>query len=256
MWRYIIYIVQIISESLPISSSGQVDVLLRIFNKKNIISDNVMSFLHIPAIFMIVCFFYRRWVVCLRLLLRGSHLIMCNIVYVAIADLCTVLFFLVCRSVGTEGFSIGFGFCITGFILWSTRWLPTQPTKKNWCISSAILLGCVQGVALLPGISRLAITYVAARWIGWSHRHAFEVSFVIEIPLLCAAVCKAIVLHANDLQGLFDIATLLIMGGSTFCALILLYVVDWMGYTKRLWFFSFYLYSIGVVTLFIKWFID
>ena len=55
---------------------------------------------------------------------------------------------------------------------------------------SGIVLGMVQGLALLPGISRFGSTFFAARWLGFSRSQAFEYSFLIQFPLLFAAIIK------------------------------------------------------------------
>lgn len=53
-------------------------------------------------------------------------------------------------------------------------------------LCGALILGLVQGLALVPGISRFAITFVTARLLGYSPRRAFQASFVIFIPLVIA----------------------------------------------------------------------
>ncbi|MBX9830851.1 hypothetical protein K2X40_02755 [Candidatus Babeliales bacterium] len=54
-------------------------------------------------------------------------------------------------------------------------------------IKTYAILGLVQGLALLPGISRFASTYVAARWLGFTNRRAFQVCFLLELPVVIAA---------------------------------------------------------------------
>lgn len=254
MWWYIVCIVQIIGESLPISSSGQVELLVQFLHEKYLLTESMLHLLHAPTICIVVYFFYSRWVTFVRAPRRCAQLLLSVAGYVILADSCTVAFYIVRKIIGTQWFAIELGFIITGFILWSTRWLTNKVTKIGWCVPSALLLGSVQGIALLPGISRLGATYVTACWLGWSHKHALEVSFAIEVPLLLVAVCKATLLYPAQVYQLFLFPTNIIIVVSAFFAWCLLHLVDWMGYTKRLWFFSFYLYSIGIVTLVIKCF--
>jgi undecaprenyl-diphosphatase len=50
----------------------------------------------------------------------------------------------------------------------------------------------VQGIALLPGISRLGLTFVAARWLGISSRRSFQISWLIMWPLVGADTLKMV----------------------------------------------------------------
>jgi len=56
-------------------------------------------------------------------------------------------------------------------------------TPYSW-ISTAIILGVSQSIALLPGISRFAFTYFCARWCGKTAQQSFELSWLIGWPLM------------------------------------------------------------------------
>jgi len=88
----------------------------------------------------------------------------------------------------------GVALLVTGVILWtSRRALPrAQGTVPTW--GAALLIGCAQAVALVPGISRSGSTVVAALWLGVAPREAAAFSFLMAVP----AIAGAAVLQIGD----------------------------------------------------------
>lgn len=52
---------------------------------------------------------------------------------------------------------------------------------------SALLIGCAQAVALIPGTSRSGITITAALLLGYDRQSAARFSFLLSIPVILAA---------------------------------------------------------------------
>jgi undecaprenyl pyrophosphate phosphatase UppP len=114
--------------------------------------------------------------------------------------------------------------------------------KGELNIYTAFILGLVQGIALLPGISRLATTYAAARWLGMQPRKAFEVSWLIAVPLFFAASMQGIykimyMPHAHELVVGF-LPYILPAG---LLAYIALKITAYLFYTHRAWWFGVYM---------------
>jgi undecaprenyl-diphosphatase len=53
--------------------------------------------------------------------------------------------------------------------------------------SSALVIGCFQAVALIPGTSRSGITMTAARLLGFERIDAARFSMLLAIPVIIAA---------------------------------------------------------------------
>lgn len=51
-------------------------------------------------------------------------------------------------------------------------------------IASALIIGCAQALALIPGTSRSGITITAALFLGFSRESAAKFSFLISIPII------------------------------------------------------------------------
>lgn len=198
LFFYLWLSVQIVAESFPVSSSGHVTLLENIFNtfghniphvQNTFVSflpheiDIISHFIHGPTVLVIALFFYQRWIFLLLNIKKCWRIIIKIIGLTCIADVMTALFFLLFYSVEITRFPVGVGFCITAGLLLSLRWVQVH-SGVTWNSKKAFILGCVQGLGLLPGVSRFASTYVAARWLKLSHKKAFEICFLIQWPLI------------------------------------------------------------------------
>lgn len=76
---------------------------------------------------------------------------------------------------------------------------------SDMTVSSAIIIGIFQSAALIPGISRSAITMIAALYLGFKHEAAARFSFLLATPIILAAglleVPKMLRLHAAGLDA-------------------------------------------------------
>ena len=84
---------------------------------------------------------------------------------------------------------------VTGVLLAATKWIP-RPTHgwRRFAWWQAIVVGIVQGMAIMPGISRSGATICAALFLGLRRRWAAEFSFLIAAP----AILGAVVLQLGD----------------------------------------------------------
>ncbi len=96
-------------------------------------------------------------------------------------------------------------------------------------LQDACILGCVQGCALLPGISRLASTYVVARLKGISHQAAFFFVCAMQLPLFTgAAVVGVFNLWKSDQLGSYVTVDNIIV---TSVSMVLAYFLLWFTET-------------------------
>lgn len=65
----------------------------------------------------------------------------------------------------------------------------------------AVMIGTAQAVALIPGVSRSAVTVVAAQSLGLERAAAVEFSFLLAIPTMGAATALDLVKSANVLTS-------------------------------------------------------
>ena len=76
---------------------------------------------------------------------------------------------------------VGASLLLTAVAVASTLWAPDgdRDVPTLW---GALLVGAVQGVAVLPGVSRTAVALASLLWLGVRAERAFELCFLIAIP--------------------------------------------------------------------------
>lgn len=66
---------------------------------------------------------------------------------------------------------------------------------------AALVIGCAQAVAIIPGVSRSASTILGGRLCGLSTRAAADFSFLLSIPTMLAAASYSLYKHRAPLTG-------------------------------------------------------
>ncbi|HEV2601926.1 MAG TPA: undecaprenyl-diphosphate phosphatase [Candidatus Babeliales bacterium] len=245
---------QIILESFPISSSSHLILFERLMQwcgvaHMPVVLDGsveawqeILNVLHGPTVIVLALFFARRWLALVTWDKTWFWQIVSWGMLVLVADLCTLLFFFLFKHTGKDFFPLGLGLCVTAMSLLLTKYYAVDENKK-FDGMAAIILGCAQGIALLPGISRFGFTFMAARWLQFSPRRAFELSFLIELPLIFAAFVKsAYGLGWLQIQTVFlHVDLILVMIAAMIGAWIGLVVMDYLINTNRMWWFSVYM---------------
>lgn len=97
----------------------------------------------------------------------------------------TVVLYLFCHRTA-QAVPLPIGFLITMLLLILAYYMP-QYYERDYTVADAVVLGCAQGVALIPGVSRLAITVVVAQLLGMSRRQSFITSLFLQGPLMVGA---------------------------------------------------------------------
>ena len=59
--------------------------------------------------------------------------------------------------------------------------------KINFDFKSALIIGCLHVLSLIPGVSRSGITITAGRALGFNRYDSAKISFFLAIPALAAA---------------------------------------------------------------------
>ena len=142
---------------------------------------------------------------------------------------------------------------VTGTLLWMTRKISGdgRPVGRT-TLKDALIIGIVQGLAILPGISRSGSTISTALFLGVDRKVAGRYSFLLSIPAIVGALVLG--LDTPELHTTIPLGT--IIAGSVVSAMvgwvalvILLRVVD-RGQLHR---FAPYCWLVGTITLFLAW---
>lgn len=257
---------QLITESLPISSSGHLVLFERLYaflystsvtcafpfasmQEKVLIS----HLLYIPTLIILAGYFFNEWFFLVRNCVRVRKILIkiCFLALVA-ASITATLYFTVKPQQWTW-FPPALGFGITALFLFSTLWVDNGTNR--WNLRSAIILGFVQAVALLPGISRLGSVYCCARWLGIPVRRALQISFLIQVPLIGGALLLACLeLAKGDSLKILNLPVALVIIISTALAWYALQITVGLAYKNRWWYFALYLLIPLSIMTFLRFF--
>ena len=82
---------------------------------------------------------------------------------------------------------VGCMLILTGTILWISRGYYHNETGGKFDTKRAVFIGIVQGLAVIPGISRSGSTIAAGMFAGLDRKTAAKFSFLLSIPAILGA---------------------------------------------------------------------
>ncbi len=236
--------VQGLTEFLPVSSSGHLVLLQKIFGvgEPPIF---FMTMVHLGTLLAVLLFFGGE----LRREIRESRVsrgIVIGTVPVAAVGFLVQSFF-VEKIFGSLAL-VGFGFLVTGtLLLWSRKIEKGIKDIKGLKGREALTIGLFQAIAILPGISRSGATIVGGLSQKLTREEAFKFSFYLAIP----AVIGANVLQLRNLENVnFLPQSFLGMLVAFLVGLLSLKILQRVLRSQKLYYFSFYCFLISLLTFF------
>jgi undecaprenyl-diphosphatase len=180
-------IVQGLTEFLPISSSGHLAILERMFGISEPVS--LAVFLHFGTLIAVVVFFFRPIVHLLKGILEGSRESIIYCIKILLGTIPIIIAGLLLESWVGHAFTnmliVSILLGITGAVVLVTGMFARRQKKIN--LLTAILVGVGQMFAILPGISRSGMTISVGLFAGIEPKRAFEFSFLLSIPAVLGA---------------------------------------------------------------------
>ena len=179
----ILSLIQGITEFLPISSSSHLIILSEYleFNNKNLEID---VSLHIGS-FLAVIFFFRKDVLnfvqnkdlFLKILIGSLPVMIVGYLLVKFNFIDQI------RNIKV----IGWTTLIFGLLLYlSDKSNIKKKINSNFTLTSAVLIGFLQIISLVPGVSRSGIAITGARALKFNRYDSAKISFLLSIPTLAA----------------------------------------------------------------------
>lgn len=147
---------------------------------------------------------------------------------------------------------VGLGFLATGILMLVVDYIKLgKKQPKDASLVSGLIVGACQGIATLPGVSRYGITLSAGILCGYNRKFAIKYSFLMSIP----AIMGALILEITDAVAdpaiglLFALKS--IVGALVACitGLFCIRIMFRLIQKKRLRYFSFYCFIIGIVAI-------
>ena len=115
----------------------------------------------------------------------------------------------------------------------------------------ALLVGCAQAVALIPGVSRSGATITAGRALGFDRESAAVFSFLMSTPIIAAAAVLKVpkALQERGVSAPLVVGVLTAALSSAVAITVLLRFVR----TRSFRVFAFYRFALGAAVLALVW---
>ena len=261
-------LIQGVAEFLPISSSGHLAIAQNLLGMKD--AGTVPEFfdvlLHLGTLVAVfVAYWPEIWEMILELFRGVSDLAhrttptpvpparrMIMLVIVATLPLFVVLpIRKQVQGLGDNMIFIGGALIVTGILLFvSDMMRKGRKTDRNATWWEALIVGCGQAVATLPGISRSGMTITTGCFMGFERSFAVRFSFIMSIPAILGA----------NILGIFDAMEAGIIWAEVPMYILGVVVAAVVGYLcirllkmiaakGKFGFFAYYCWIVGIATL-------
>ena len=245
-------IVQGLTEFLPVSSSGHLVLAQAILETEFGQGILFEVAVHVATLFAILIFYRQRVAKLAYGTLTRDHHALRYTGKLIIGTLPAVVVALLFKDLIEEQFEslLGVGICliITGFLVYSTKITNRHEGSEEPSWKAALIIGCVQAFAILPGISRSGSTVAAGLALGLHPLAAAEFSFMLGmIAMAGAGILMLPELTSVDgalLTGItFGSIAALISGLAALAAFV------WLLRTQRFFIFAWYAWVVGAITI-------
>ena len=252
MESFLLGIVQGLTEFLPVSSSGHLVIVQALFGVRP--GDGIVFevAVHIATLVAILLFYRHRIGELIAGALSADGESWRYISKLGVGTVPAVVVALLFRDFVEQQFEslrvVGVCLLVTGGIVWSMRYTLGRGSLVAPTWTGAILIGCAQAVAILPGISRSGSTVAVALVLGLAPLAAAEFAFLLGvIAITGAGVLMLPELSTVPMSELRSIA----LGGAAalVSGLAALRLFVWLLRGQRFDVFAWYAWAVGAVTL-------
>ncbi len=141
---------------------------------------------------------------------------------------------------------IGIALIVTGTMLFLTQWVQNEKRPLNgW---RAIIIGIVQAIAIIPGISRSGSTVSAGMFLGMPREKLAKFSFLMALPIIFGAT----IFKARDAFAAESFVWSGIIIGTATAFLFGYFAVKWLMAAiikGKFYLFGFYCLALGFITI-------
>ena len=261
----ILGIIQGVAEFLPISSSGHLAILHRLFPSiKNIASNFTFDILlhlgtliavfivYYKTIFKVIAGFFRligdifkkkfSFKTADKYQLMSIYLIIASLFLIPAAFIADFI-----EGLGESLIIVGAMFLITSFLLSKADKAPKGTKEiKDMKPSDAARIGLYQMIAVMPGISRSGSTISAGITSGFSRETAVEFSFILSIPaVLGACILKVPKLFSVGFLNLLPCLVAMVV--SAIFGILAIKFINYIVKKDKFGFFIYYCLVIGII---------
>ncbi|QQE73870.1 undecaprenyl-diphosphate phosphatase [Brevibacillus composti] len=217
-------IVQGLTEFLPISSTGHLVLFRKLFGMQEagLLFDTM---LHFGTLIAVVLVFWTEITQVLRNPAgKLARLLVVGTIPTAVIGLAFEDYF---EEISRTGVTIGWEFLATGAILWGVESMRRGNRKfAQITYTDALLIGTLQGAAILPAISRSGLTIAGSLMRGIERADAARFSFLLSLPAILGASALQTVKLAKAPAESYELIPLIV--GTGFAAIAGYVAIRWM----------------------------
>ena len=239
----ILGLIQGLTEFLPVSSSGHLVLFQNLFGIKEA-GQAFSIILHVATLIAVFVYYWKDiWALIRNPFQRTTALLIAGTLPTVVIAL---LFNDTFNAIFGAGKYIGFNFLFTGCILlYADSRIAGRKKIRNMSLFDAIVVGTMQGVAILPAVSRSGMTISTCLARGMNREEAARFSFLLSIPAIKDIVTGEVVLA--EAMGIAPMACGFIAAAVS-GYLAIRFMVDVIKKGKLKW-FSVYVFILGAVLI-------
>ncbi len=187
----VLALVQGLSEFLPVSSSGHLVLVPHFFGWR----DQGLAFdvaVHVGTLFAVITYFRRELLAMIRAwfgslagrgMTQDARLAWCVLLGTIPVGLVGLAFGGLIEEKLRNPLSVATTLALFGLLMWlADRFGRRERDEYSVGWRDALLIGCAQALALMPGTSRSGVTMTMARTLGLTREGAARFSFLLAVP--------------------------------------------------------------------------
>lgn len=195
---FILGLVQGLTEFLPVSSSGHLEIVKSIFNTDFSAKESMLMtvVLHFATALSTICIFRKDIIqILIGLFSKEETTQRVFSLKIIISMIPAVIIGLMWEEIIENLFNgqlilVGIMLIITALLLFLAD--RSKPTNKEVSFKNSFFIGIAQAIAILPGISRSGATIATSVLLGIDKESAAKFSFLMVVPLILGKIFKDI----------------------------------------------------------------
>lgn len=251
----ILGIIQGLTEFLPVSSSGHLEIGKTLFGSNVSAAQSLQMsvILHFATALSTIIVFRADIREIISGALRSERKYLLFILYIVLSMIPAAVIGLFFEDALETMFDaqlilVGLFLLVTALLLLLAD--KAKNTHKSVGTAESIMIGIAQAVALLPGISRSGATIAASVMLGIDREKATRFSFLMVVPLILGKMSKDLLFGDITMSGNeSNIGLLLGFGAAFVSGIFACKVMITLVKRSKLYYFSIYCGIVGVLTI-------
>ncbi len=150
--------------------------------------------------------------------------------------------------------ALGFGFLVSGAVLYVSKF--GKENRLGISYVDALIIGIMQGLSIIPSISRSGFTIASALLLGIKREKAFKFSFLLSIPSILGALGLTLYQDYGEL-AVAGVGLTEILVGVVISVVVSFLALKFLWRTlasRKFYLFAFYCFALGAALIVLNFF--